>query len=217
MAHNWTDEERKRIGERMRLAWLGPEKRLRLLTRCGPGGKSVMRDASYRVRMSLATKGIPKSEEARQKMSVAAKGKPKSPEHAAKCRVASLGKTFGPYSPERIWSQRFSILVRNMLAFEHKWWCKHSRDRRRGGQYNQWRRAILVRDGYTCQGCGATPLRLDTHHLLSWERFPDLRYDIENGVSLCVAYHRGANVIQRQMESLLWPAYCRWPRLVRSA
>lgn len=31
--------------------------------------------------------------------------------------------------------------------------------------------------------------RLEAHHILSWKDYPELRYDINNGITLCHAHH----------------------------
>lgn len=34
--------------------------------------------------------------------------------------------------------------------------------------------------------CGG---RLEAHHILGWTKYPELRYDIKNGITLCHAHH----------------------------
>jgi hypothetical protein len=50
-------------------------------------------------------------------------------------------------------------------------------------------REILKRDGYRCAHCGeiASPPRV--HHLMSFTRFPDIRYDHKNAITLCRGCH----------------------------
>lgn len=31
--------------------------------------------------------------------------------------------------------------------------------------------------------------KLEAHHILSWKDYPELRYDINNGITLCHAHH----------------------------
>jgi hypothetical protein len=31
--------------------------------------------------------------------------------------------------------------------------------------------------------------RLEAHHILSWSKFPELRYEVNNGITLCKFHH----------------------------
>lgn len=57
-------------------------------------------------------------------------------------------------------------------------------------QYSQWRKAIFERDNYTCQQCGKCGGRLNAHHIKEWKNFPELRYALENGITLCATCHK---------------------------
>lgn len=52
-----------------------------------------------------------------------------------------------------------------------------------------WRRAIFARDNYTCQLCEKRGVTLHAHHKKAWATHPELRYDIENGITLCRDCH----------------------------
>ncbi len=83
-------------------------------------------------------------------------------------------------------------------AFKHKvgelasaWKDGKSLKRLRGSvsrKLTVWRKAINERDNYTCQRCGATGIT-HAHHLKSFSEFPELRFDISNGTTLCVNCH----------------------------
>ena len=60
---------------------------------------------------------------------------------------------------------------------------------RRSAEYRDWRKAVYVRDAYTCQICGRRGGHLHAHHLNSFTAFPDLRYELANGVTLCSEHH----------------------------
>lgn len=52
----------------------------------------------------------------------------------------------------------------------------------------EWRRLVFERDGYRCVECDDGG-KLNAHHIKSWADHPDLRYDVENGVTLCIECH----------------------------
>ncbi len=57
-------------------------------------------------------------------------------------------------------------------------------------KYIQWREAVFKRDNWTCQECGNSGLYIEPHHKQSWAGYPQLRYDINNGVTLCLKCHK---------------------------
>ena len=55
----------------------------------------------------------------------------------------------------------------------------------------EWRKAVYERDNYTCQSCGKTGEKLAAHHILPYAIFKDLRFDVNNGITLCRKCHKG--------------------------
>ena len=61
-------------------------------------------------------------------------------------------------------------------------------------EYNLWRRNVYSKDNYTCQCCGihsgcGKSLVLNAHHIYNWKDNPKLRYNVENGITLCSNCH----------------------------
>lgn len=56
-----------------------------------------------------------------------------------------------------------------------------------------WIRAVFARDHYTCQITKVKGCRLTAHHILNFASHPELRFTVENGISLSedvhVAFH----------------------------
>lgn len=53
----------------------------------------------------------------------------------------------------------------------------------------EWAKQIKARDNYTCQLCSKYGIPLNSHHLNSWDAFESQRYDLNNGLTLCVRCH----------------------------
>lgn len=53
----------------------------------------------------------------------------------------------------------------------------------------RWRRQVLEHDDHTCQDCGAEPEVPHTHHIKSKSEHPELKTDVDNGVTLCEDCH----------------------------
>lgn len=57
-------------------------------------------------------------------------------------------------------------------------------------QMDTWRRAVFARDDYTCRHCGVRGGRLHAHHVLAFSRYPEKRFDVDNGLTLCAPCHK---------------------------
>ena len=75
---------------------------------------------------------------------------------------------------------------------------------RRSYTYSDWRKRVWIRDNFKCRiantDCDG---RIEAHHILGWTEYVELRYEINNGITLCHAHHP----IKRAEEKRLIPVF----------
>lgn len=57
-------------------------------------------------------------------------------------------------------------------------------------EYKLWRKAVFERDKYTCVWCKRRGGRLNADHVKPFADYPELRFAIDNGRTLCIECHR---------------------------
>lgn len=133
-------------------------------------------------KMSKAHKGHRCSKETKEKLRNKLKGRVLSKEWREKISKSHLGKK---HTKKTIRKMSLSLGGTGVPVRSRKRYY-HLRDRR----YMEWRSKVFERDNWTCQTCGKRGCYLEPHHIKSWTKYPKLRYDVENGVSLCRECHR---------------------------
>lgn len=67
---------------------------------------------------------------------------------------------------------------------------KESRRIRASKRFKDWRNEVFERDNYTCQDCGVRGGYLEPHHIKPFAYFPELRFELSNGQTLCNICHK---------------------------
>lgn len=65
---------------------------------------------------------------------------------------------------------------------------------RKSDEWSIWRTQVFERDNHTCQLCGERGTELHPHHILQKCDFPDLIFEVSNGITLCKNCHRSKGV-----------------------
>lgn len=147
--------------------------------------------------------------EAREKMRLSKLGKKLSPQHVEKISIAmkirgipekcqEAAKARG-YKNKSMLGKKHSIETRIKIGLKHKgekcyFWkggvTKENDKERKGLKFRLWREAVFKRDNWTCQDCGQRGGKLHPHHIKPFSEFINLRYDINNGQTLCRECHK---------------------------
>ena len=136
------------------------------------------------------------------------KGRHLSEEHKAKLSKAHIGINNSPWSDPKRKEECRLILVKAKSCVKPR--TEESRKKQslsmmgknvtngnskknvliRGSiESRLWREAVFARDNYTCQKCSERGGRLHPHHKKPFADYPELRFAIDNGMTLCVSCH----------------------------
>jgi 5-methylcytosine-specific restriction endonuclease McrA len=160
--------------------------------------------AEHKRKIGLANKGKIRSPETRKRLSIShiglrnSLGTKRSPEWRAKHGLLFIGR-------------KVSDSTRSLMSIAHRGkkyggrrkdqWGKNNCNWRGGvstdnqlirhsSQYKEWRTQVFVRDKWTCQHCKRTGVSLQADHIKPFAYYPTLRFDLNNGRTLCVECHR---------------------------
>lgn len=83
-------------------------------------------------------------------------------------------------------------------------YTKHQLDRlaRYSPEAKKWRMAIFERDDFTCQICKIRGTYLEADHIKPFAYFPELRYDLTNGRTLCRPCHNTTKISAKEMKRI---------------
>ncbi len=75
---------------------------------------------------------------------------------------------------------------------------------RRSLDFKLWREAVFKRGNWTCIFCGVRGGILNPDHIKPFAHFPELRFDINNGRTLCVDCHRKTDTYGAKSKKLIY-------------
>jgi predicted HNH restriction endonuclease len=177
-----SEETKKRIS----LKKTGEKRTAEQRKRISESHKGIIQSAETLLKRSIALRGKKRTEAQKANYSRAFMGRKLSEAHKEKLRKAHLGKTLSAEARRKL-SVRFSgsgsvtwkggitpqtVLIRNSPKTQ------------------DWRKQVFARDSWTCKKCGQRGGSLHAHHIFSFSEFPEKRFDVDNGMTLCIACHK---------------------------
>lgn len=185
----------------------------------GQASKEHWQSPEYREKMSMARKKVWANSEFKKRISERMSGENnpffgKNHTQETKDRISSIqiGKKLSEETKKKIGlkskgnqhclgqkhSQETKLKMSKARSGEnHYAWKKDrnsltKRDHRSTKEfiYREWREKVFGRDNWKCkmanENCNG---QLEAHHILPWRDYPELRYEINNGITLCHAHH----------------------------
>ena len=132
----------------------------------GMKGKHHSKESKEKIK--LGNKGRIVSIKVRKKISKAKKGKKRWWSSPTEFKKGSKGS--------KCLAWKGGISIENQLA--------------RGSlEMKNWRKKVFGRDNYTCRKTGIRGGRLCSHHIKNFSKYPELRYELENGITLSEKVH----------------------------
>ena len=155
---------------------------------------------STKRKIGLYFKGKPLKEETKVKISLSKKGKTANISEDGKERMRIAGV-------KRMTGRFVSLETRKKMGLANKgennyFWKGGIYDKNKAiknsFEYKLWRKSVFERDGYTCIWCGlrsgnGKTVYLEADHIKPFSLYPELRFAIDNGRTLCRDCHKKTN------------------------
>lgn len=147
-------------------------------------------------------KGFRHSEETKQKIGLARLGKKHTEETKRKISKTEQGKVISVETKLKIskvcLGRKHSDKTRKKLSEmfrgeKSSFWrggvSNENRLIRKGLKFRIWRERVFERDNFTCQVCNIKGSNLQPHHIKSFSEYPERRFWVRNGMTLCNKCH----------------------------
>ena len=157
-----------------------------------PSRKGVKLSEIQRLKLKKAQAfriGVPRTAEVKNKISLKHKGKILSAEHRRKLSEAKFK------NPIRYWKDKklHPNTLRASLGKNHWAWrggvTSENMKIRNSLEMRLWRKSVYIRDGFKCIWCSSNK-KLQADHIKPFALYPELRFAIDNGRTLCLECHK---------------------------
>jgi hypothetical protein len=187
--YKFSEEHNKKISNSLKNAYLlNPRPAFSEEHRKKIGIKSKGRIFSEDSKLKMSKSGVGRvvSEETRKKISEGNKGKKKSSEH-----IKNLSNSHKGLKQTQEQIAKRVIKISGELSGQWKGGITPINHKIRTSlEYKLCRTAVYERDNYTCVWCGQRGGKLNADHIKPFCLYPELRFAIDNGRTLCVDCHK---------------------------
>ena len=119
-------------------------------------------------------KGVSRPKDVVERMRNKLKGRKKSEEHRAKLSKTRIERGIAKGANNSNWKGGITPINKVIRYSE---------------EYKLWRQAVFKRDNYQCIWCGSNT-GIEADHIKQFALFPELRFAIDNGRTLCHECHK---------------------------
>ena len=164
-----------------------------------PYQKDEYRFCSAECRKKLPRNRKPMKEKTKEKIGKANQGREYSKvirEKISKIKKEQFKNGLTPWNKgKKVWigEKRKNLKIPNFSGELHWNWqggiTPESIKARQCLEYEIWRMEVLKKDKFTCRLCNKKGGKLVAHHLNLFSKFVELRYSVENGMTLCRGCH----------------------------
>lgn len=174
-----SEESKRKVSASLKAMWTD-ERRTELSLKCRGEGNPFY--------------GKTHSLETMERLRAANIGRVHSAEHREKVSKSLLGNQRAKGNHFSLTMEQCNAISKRQIGSTNSCWrggatSEHARIRS-SAQYVAWRNSVYERDNYTCQDCGMRGGYLHAHHVKPFSSYPELRFEVSNGLTLCADCHK---------------------------
>ena len=158
------------------------------------GEKNCMKRPEIAIKVALKNKGKHLSEKHKRKLSAIFTGRIKTDEHLK--HISEALKRAGIRPPpcpiERLRRGEKHYMWKGGITPLHE-------KIRSSPECSQWKKDCLKRDNFTCQWCRQKHGKLEVDHIKMFSHYPELRFELSNGKTLCINCHAWKTRMDRKI------------------